>query len=128
MEENFEKSDVYKLFLNIISKKLKKKWALKHHELRNIAMSIAPEGNQIIYKFMFLGILNKGVFTVSFIFLFVSLITCSEYIKWQLVLIVGIVMFGSLERHFYFNSVAYKVPFSQAIAKLLDKVKGVEIN
>lgn len=93
---------------------------------RNVALSLAPERSQLVYRFTFLSLLNLGVATacmvtaIAWCVLFIghrftNVIPMVDH-PWFLLIIATSPLF--IERYYYFNRIAFQLPFSTALAKL----------
>ena len=98
---------------------------------RNIAMSIAPEQRNTVYRFMFISLLNLGIATVLILIAIAwAVLAYLEHIKISTAhmgfswLVWSLVFFGSLpfiERRYVFFRIANEVPFSIAFVTLWSK-------
>jgi nucleoside 2-deoxyribosyltransferase len=128
----FSNDPIYKAFLKTLLSRIP---ALSTESIqstnprtwRNMALSIAPEQNQLIYRFTFMALLNLGVATVCFcilvlwaVLLFLKALHFPVYV---IDLNYSIVLFAVLpplflERFYSFKRRAFQTPFSMALAKL----------
>lgn len=98
------------------------------HSWRNIAMSIAQDSSPLVYRFMFVSLLNLGVAT-AFVSLVVawgalSVLRAMDLVSvsvpfngWSAVILL-VFSLPFLERHYTFYTRSMKVPFSMAAVKL----------
>lgn len=96
---------------------------------RNLAMSIAPEQNQLVYRFQFIALLNLGVATASVVsgcvWLILRLVRelapATHVIEVNIPVLLTLLLVAPyffLERYYSFSVRSLKVPFSMALAKL----------
>ena len=99
----------------------------KARSWRNMAMSIAPEQSQLVYRFMFVALLNLGASTVCLCLfvLWATLLLLRKSgvsvnvaeLNWAF-FALAILPYFLLDRFYSFNGRAFKTPFSMALAKL----------
>jgi hypothetical protein len=132
MEAELASDPIYNAFLETISKKIpalkeNATSATKPRVWRNMAMSIAPEQSQLVYRFMFIALFNLGVSTVCiclFVFWTARLVSNAAGASMSvpafnpLLIALGIAPYFFLERFYNFGNRAFKLPFSMALAKL----------
>jgi hypothetical protein len=95
---------------------------------RNVALTISQENSHIVYRFMFISLLNLGMATVliflTILWLFISVLNNLAIVSRGVPIdfwIVGILLLSSipfLERRYQFYRRAMEVPFSMAVVKL----------
>jgi len=100
---------------------------------RNMALSVAPEQSQLVYRFTFIALLNLGMSTVC-ICVFVLWITLPVLGVFQipvstidfnpLLAVLAVLPYFFLERFYNFSRRAFQVPFSMALAKLAEQLEG----
>lgn len=106
---------------------------------RNLAISLVPEHQHRVFRFMFLSLLNFGAATaivlVVVTWMVLSLLVGLDWLSlpgvnelgWGWVLLWLLVALPLVERGCYFRSIAYRVPFSMgAIAILQGALKEAE--
>ena len=93
---------------------------------RNLALSVAPEQSHLVYRFTFLSLLNLGAASVCIVtavswclfsigHLFNAAVPAANH-PWLVLTLAASPLF--LERYYYFNRIAFQLPFSTALAKL----------
>jgi hypothetical protein len=122
------------LLLQIPALSVDAKKATKPRTWRNMALSIAPEQSQLVYRFTFISLLNLGASTVCIclFLLWGTLLSLKGFhvavnvINFNFLLILlAILPFLFLERFYNFSGRAFQLPFSMALAKMAEK-KGPE--
>lgn len=126
---------IYKAFLELLLLKIPSlsadaKKTTNPRTWRNMALSIAPEQNQLVYRFTFISLLNLGAATVCiFLFILWGVLLCLKGGQFSvsvadfnfLMFALAILPFFFLERFYNFNRRAFQLPFSMALAKLAEK-------
>ena len=96
---------------------------IKIHFMRNIAMSIEGLDRDLIYRFMFLSLLNLGIATVSLLLLLIwwlayylshDVVMTIEYRPWYLIVMIFIFLLF-IDRSYNFYKRALITPFSMAV-------------
>lgn len=136
LEKRLAEDPIYKAFIDCVIKRIptissEAKGITKPRTWRNMALSIAPEQNQLVYRFTFIALLNLGISTVS-ISLFGAWIImfCLKGLGLDIAVInlnflafaFFVAPYFFLERYYNFNKRAFQVPFSMALAKLGDQL------
>jgi hypothetical protein len=114
------------LFLRIPSLSSESGNVTNYRTWRNLALSVAPEQSHLVYRFTFLSLLNLGTATVCVLtavtwcllfigHLFTAAVPSANH-PWVLLILAASPLF--LERYYYFNGIAFQLPFSTALAKL----------
>jgi len=134
LKEKLSTDPIYKAFLEslllrIPSLSAEAKKATNPRTWRNMALSVAPEQSQLVYRFTFISLLNLGAATVCIclfvlwgVLLFLKGLEISVTVADfnYLMIILGVLPYFFLERFYNFNSRAFQLPFSMALAKLAE--------
>jgi nucleoside 2-deoxyribosyltransferase len=137
LAKKLSEDPIYKAFLESLLKRIpalptESKQLTNPRTWRNMALSIAPEQSQLVYRFMFIALLNLGMSTVCIcIFvLWIALICLNAFqvpvsvIDLNPLLALLIVLpYFFLERFYNFSRRAFQVPFSMALAKLAEQIE-----
>jgi hypothetical protein len=138
IEEELTKDPIYNAFVIELIKRspglsTDDKPNTKARAWRNMAMSIAPDQSQLVYRFMFIALLNLGASTVCLclLALWVSLLVLKSCgvsmsvaeLNWAF-FALAILPYFLLDRFYSFNGRDFKTPFSMALAKLAYSGEG----
>lgn len=126
---------IYQAFLNCLLKQIpslssEAKQSTNPRTWRNMALSLAPEQNQLVYRFTFIALLNLGAATVC---ICLAVLWCVllglkraqlavSVADFNFVLVVLLFLpYFFFERYYNFSRRAFQLPFSMALAKLAGK-------
>jgi hypothetical protein len=102
---------------------------------RNLALAITQENNALVYRFMFISLLNLGVatslLTTSIVWLILGILkeinlifTNVIGINLSLVFIMIVISVAFLDRYYQFYRRAMETPFGLVIVKLHEEIKS----
>lgn len=127
---------IYKAFVDTLLKRIPalhsdSKEVTNPRTWRNMALSIAPDQSQLVYRFTFIALLNLGVSTVCIcIFVLWIALVCLKTFQFPvnavplnpLLAVLAVLPYFFLERFYNFSRRAFQLPFSMALAKLAEQL------
>lgn len=140
LSEKLAKDPIFKAFLGALLRRVPSLVAEagqveNYRTWRSLALSITQENSHLVYRFTFLSLLNLGIATaliligLAWLALLIARglgvsVPVIELNIWLMIMLVAWPLF--MERYYSFASIAFKLPFSMAIAKLeIQLVPGI---